>query len=367
MDTNVVAPFAPVPCRAITPTAVSWLWEPYLARGKLAVLDGDPGTGKSFVTLDLAARVSSGAVLPGGGPAGEPGGVLLLNAEDDARDTIRPRLTAAGGDPDRVRVFFAPGIEREMWPTFPDDVAHLEAAVRATDAKLVVIDPLMAFLSPSAVANADQGARLALSPLAQLAARTGAAVVLVRHLRKSGGANAIYRGSGSVGIVGAARTGLMIARHPDDPDLRVLTQSKTNIGPVGPSLGFRLARGAGGESVVEWAGPVDVSADELFGSSVAQSAGARARGRAGDWLKQFLAGGARRAAEVADAARAAGIPARTLDRAKALAGARSQQRATPNGSEWWWFDPAVERARQREAMKEIDEAAALLFRCKPPS
>src|SRR5204862_159522 len=95
---------ASVRCADIAPAAVSWLWEPYLARGKLAVLDGDPGTGKSFFTVDLAARVSSGAHMPCGGPAGPPASVLLLNAEDDARDTIRPRVSAAAGAPDRVRV-----------------------------------------------------------------------------------------------------------------------------------------------------------------------------------------------------------------------------------------------------------------------
>src|SRR5687767_8209686 len=94
-----------VKCADITPASVSWLWKPYLARGKLAVLDGDPGTGKSFVTIDLAARITTGVPMPGAPAArSEPGSVLLLNAEDDARDTIRPRVAAAGGDPDRVRV-----------------------------------------------------------------------------------------------------------------------------------------------------------------------------------------------------------------------------------------------------------------------
>src|SRR3954467_6889143 len=104
------APFAGVRCADITSANMSWLWEPYLARGKLAVLDGDPGTGKSFVTIDLAARITRELEMLGGKPAARPGAVLLLNAEDDATDTIQPRVVAAGCDPDRVRILAAPGL-----------------------------------------------------------------------------------------------------------------------------------------------------------------------------------------------------------------------------------------------------------------
>lgn len=338
--------FAPIKCADVTPTAVSWLWEPYLARGKLAVLDGDPGTGKSFVTVDLAARVSAGLPLPCGSP-GKAGSVLLLNAEDDARDTIRPRLIAAGADPDRVRLFFAPGLGMEWWPRFPDDIHQLERAIYETAAALVVIDPMMAFLPREVSANNDQSVRLALSPLARLAAETDACILLVRHLRKSGGASAIYRGSGSIGIVGAVRTGLMIARHPDEPELRVFALSKTNIGPPGRSLGFRLERNsASGPTFVKWTGALDVTADDLFGASVPLRAGQRTRERAAEWLRAFLADGPRRAPEVIEAARTAGIPERTLNRVKAMIDVRSDAVKTGDKIEWWWRDPEAERARR---------------------
>jgi hypothetical protein len=145
--------------------------------------------------------------MPGAADAGPPAGVLLLNAEDDARDTIRPRVAAAGGDPERLRVFAAPGLGLDRMPQFPNDLGPLEDAIRDSAAALVVIDPMMAFFPPDVSANNDQSVRTALTPLAALAADTDACILLVRHLRKSGGASAIYRGSGSIGIMGAVRTG----------------------------------------------------------------------------------------------------------------------------------------------------------------
>jgi hypothetical protein len=169
-----------------------------------------------------------------------------------------------------------------------------------------------------------------------------------------------------MGIVGAVRTGLMVARHPDDADLRVLTVSKTNVGPPGRSLGFRLGRSAGcGETVVEWTGPVDVSAVELFGSSVPARAGVGPRERAGEWLREFLSEGERRAAEVEAAARAAGIPERTLRRVKKTVGVVSAATSQEGKVEWWWRDPAADRAREAAGREEVRMAAALLYGNRP--
>jgi hypothetical protein len=376
-------PFTGVRCADVTSAEVSWLWEPYLARGKLAVLDGDPGTGKSFVTVDLACRISRGLSMPGAASATqEPASVLLLNAEDDARDTIRPRVLAANGDPDRVRIFAAPGIGLERVPRFPEDFAALEAAVHETRAALVVIDPMMAFFPPDVCANNNQAICTALMPFSAMAANTGACVLLVRHLRKSGGASAIYRGVGSIGILGAVRTGLMVARHPDDPELRVLSLTKTNIGPPGQSLGFRLERNeASGQTVVNWTGPLDVTTDDLFGACVPLRAGFRTRERAAEWLRECLANGERRATEVYEAARAAGIPSRTLERVKTTVGVKSNAVSNGGRIEWWWSDPKadcavfdeiaeIERtlmaglARQRAARKEAPKPPAP--KPKPP-
>jgi len=249
-------------------------------------------------------------------------------------------VSAAAADPDRVRVLAAPGLGLDRLPRFPDDLAALEAAVRESAAALVVIDPMMAFFPPEVCANNDQCVRTALTPLAALAAETDACVVLVRHLRKAGGPSAIYRGSGSIGIMGAVRTGLLVARHPDDPDLRVLAATKTNVGPPGRSLGFRLVRSeTSGQTVVEWVGPLDVSADDLFGPGVPLRAGSRSRERAAEWLRRFLADGPRRAPDVLREAQAAGIAERTLDRVKAAVGIRSEAVKRDDRVEWYWRDP----------------------------
>ncbi|HJZ56752.1 MAG TPA: AAA family ATPase [Gemmataceae bacterium] len=325
-------------CADLTPAPVHWLWKPYIARGKLAILDGDPGTGKSFVTLDLAARLGRGDRLPDGQPLDRPHVTLLLNAEDDATDTILPRAAAAGAELGRLHVI-APGLGLPHPPQFPEDLPALEALIYEHCADLVVIDPVMAFLQREVWANSDQSVRRALTPLAALAADTGCAVLLVRHLTKTGGSKAIYRGSGSIGIMGAVRTGLMVGRHPDDPELRVLTMPKTNIGLPARSLGFRLVGDtASGQGRLEWVGPVDLSADELC---VTERDRTRPRDRAKEWLKQQLAGGTRKAGEIEAAAAASGIAARTLDRAKAALGVISEQRREGERSEWWWHDPAV--------------------------
>ena len=231
---SAVAPFVGVRCADITSAGVSWLWEPYLACArKLAILDGDPGTGKSFLTLDLASRITRGLPMPDDAAGTTAASVLLLNAEDDARDTIRPRVLAANGDAERIHIFAAPGIGLERIPRFPDDLAAFEVAVRKTQPALVVIDPMMAFFAADVCASNNQVISTALLPLSALAAETGACILLVRHLRKSGGASAIYRGLGSIGILGAVRTALMIARHPDDPELCVYLRNRrrTSVRP----------------------------------------------------------------------------------------------------------------------------------------
>ena len=329
------------PCADIDPAPICWLWKPYLARGKLGVLDGDPGTGKSFVTVDLAARLSRGGPLPDGQPLARPNVTLLLNAEDDWADTVRPRAAAAGADLARVFVAGSPFCADPL-PTFPDCMDGVRRLVVTHHVDLLVIDPMMAFFPPRACANSDQRIRQALAPLAGLAASTGCAVLLVRHLSKSAGTNAVYRGSGSIGILGSARTGLLLARHPDDPDLRVLAMTKTNLGPPAASLGFRLTAGAGeGGAALRWTGPVDLTADELCGAQAA-TASRRPRERAAAFLTAALAGGPRPVAELEALAAARGLCWKTVERARHTLGVITQQVRTQDAHGWLWRLPSLD-------------------------
>ncbi|MFL6114876.1 MAG: AAA family ATPase, partial [Catenulispora sp.] len=301
----------------------------------LAILDGDPEMGKSLLTIDLIARLGRGGPFPDGAAVARPGTSVLLSAEDDAADTIRPRAEAAGADLSRLVL---PDFGGRL-PRFPEDVPDLEGLVRHCGAELLVIDPLMAFLPPRVAANLDQCVRQALTPLAGLAARTGCAVVFLRHLTKTGRDRAVYRGQGSVGIVAAVRTALFAAARPGDPGGRVLAVAKHNLGRRPPALGYRVVESPAGQPVVEWAGPVDLTADEACRTEPA--GGVRPRDRAGVWLKQELATGPRPAAELYAAAAAAGIPERTLERAKAALGVSSHRTYdyTSGRGEWYWYDP----------------------------
>ena len=205
-------------------------------------------------------------------------------------------------------------------------------------ADLVVIDPVMAFLPPEVAATADQCVRQVLTPLAVAADRADCAVLLVRHLRKAGAAKAMYRGLGSVGIIGACRTGLLAAHHPADPERRVLAVTKTNLAGPAPSLGFRLTADGSGRSVVEWTGPADVSADALFERLPAPL---RPRDRASDWLRGELANGPRKAADLLAAAAAAGIPEATLRRAKADLKTATHLVHGEAERAWYWYDPTA--------------------------
>jgi AAA domain len=266
---------------------IHWLWRPYLACGKLALLDGDPGAGKSLLTADLAARLTRGRRMPDGTWRPRKANVLFLNAEDALDDTLRPRLDAAGAD--LTRVFCLGGVQVEIADgaemSFPASFTALRRAVVAHEIELVVIDPMMAFFKPEVAANSDQVMRVALAPLA---ARSGASVLLVRQLTKHGGRKALYRGGGSIGIIGAIRTALFLGRCPREPDRRILAMTKSNIGPTAPALACRLAEEAG-RPRVQWLGECDATADELCrppltrGGAGSGHGGRMAAGGAGGW------------------------------------------------------------------------------------
>ncbi|HKB38211.1 MAG TPA: AAA family ATPase, partial [Gemmataceae bacterium] len=173
------------PISQLTPRSVAWLWPARLALGKLALLEGDPGLGKSLLALDLCARLSTGRPFPDSDVPLDAGTVIVLNAEDDEQDTIRPRLQAMGADLDRIFVLHLD----EAGPSLrlPGQTDLLEAALERTRARLVVLDPIVAFLESSGCQNSDQAVRRALLPLARLAGKYGCVILLIRHLNKHGG------------------------------------------------------------------------------------------------------------------------------------------------------------------------------------
>jgi hypothetical protein len=246
-----------------------WLWKPRLAFGKINIIDGDPGRGKSMLGLDIAARASSGNPMPDGtlGTRGaERLGVVLLSAEDDLEDTVRPRWLEAGGDETKLLHLFMFEDEsgKERIVTIPNNTEVLERAVERMDAGVVIVDPLAAFWSPGVRTDADTEVRQALNPLKDMAERLDVAVILVRHLNKSGGANAIYRGAGSIGIIGAARSGILIGKHPEDDSIRVAAPSKINIAKEAPALTYTIASKSEDEPPkIIWGDEIDLRADEL--------------------------------------------------------------------------------------------------------
>lgn len=267
----------------VEPKPVRWLWKNRVPLGKITVIDGDPGTSKSTLTNDIAARVATGREMPDGS-TGIEGGVVMLNAEDDPSDTIGPRLIAAGADPRRVVLLGTSTSGAAAEPlTFPDDLDQVRAAIDRVDASLVVVDPLMAYLGGKTDSHKDQDVRRVLAQLSELANDTGAAVVIVRHLNKmSGIGNPIYRGGGSIGIIGAARSGLLVAFEPLDNSLRVVASTKSNLGREPRSIAFRIGVDeevvAGGEvPFINWEGYIDRIAADLVAPPKKPPSGQQAR------------------------------------------------------------------------------------------
>jgi hypothetical protein len=276
--------------------------------------------------------------------------VVLLSAEDGLADTIRPRLDAAGADLDRVVAltgvrYLDPeaGEILERMPALPGDVSRLRYAVDQVDAALVVIDPLMAYLGGDVNSYRDQDVRRALAPLSAMAQATGAAVILVRHLTKGGGANALYRGGGSIGIIGAARIGFTVARDPDDDQRVIVAGTKANIATIPPSLAYRLTNAPEhGCARVAWEpAPVGYTAMDLLCAAAETPDERGDRRDAAEWLRCYLVdeGGSAAVADILKAARVEGISDRTLRRARSSIGASAQRAGFPARSVWQ-IDPA---------------------------
>jgi hypothetical protein len=320
------------PLSEIEPERIEWLWPRRIPKGKITVLDGDPDNGKSVLTTDLAARVTAGLDLPDGTKT-EAAGAVIVSAEDGASDTIRPRFDAAGGDPNRALLL---GDDEPF--AIPGDIPRLERAVRQVKAALVVIDPIMAFLSGDVNSNRDQDVRRALTPLKRMAERTGAAVILVRHLNKSQGGNPLYRGGGSIGIIGAARSGMVVGPHPDSDDLRVLAGQKNNLSLPPRSLAYSIETAQNGSARISYKGFSEATAAQLLRVPEDEEEKS-ALFEAKEFLSSELARTPVTAKAIKKIAREAEISERTLRRAKQVLGVRSEKES--DGS-WTWSLPDKE-------------------------
>ena len=247
----------------VEPEAVRWLWPGRIALGKVTIVSGDPGLGKSFLTLDLARRVSLGLPWPDSAESAAPiGSTLLLSAEDGLADTIRPRLDAMNADVSRIYALeTARRADGSLTPfSLKDDLPMLEEMLQTlADCRLIVIDPVTAYLGETDDHKNSQ-VRGLLAPLSDLAGRHGVAVVLVSHLNKSSGGKALYRSMGSLAFMAAARSGFVVVRDRDDPRSRLFLPVKNNLGAEAPGLSYTLDSG-----LLSWReGSISLTADEAM-------------------------------------------------------------------------------------------------------
>jgi putative DNA primase/helicase len=332
-----------VPMARIEPVELAFLWPSKLPLGKVSQFAGDGGVGKSFLSMDIATRVSLGSWWPDGSGQAPFGSVLILNSEDAADDTIRPRLDAMGADVSKIYFLEAIqiGDEYERAFSLKDDIERLsEVAEELGDLKLIIIDPISSYLAGTDSHNSGD-IRAALDPLKVLAERTGAAVLLINHLNKGSGA-AIHRTCGSVAITAMTRTSWAIAKDRDDPLRRLVLPIKSNIGPDEHGMAYRIVDGR-----LEWEiSPVSISADEALEHNPKRNGKPRAIELAEKWLREYLAHGDQESEELLQAAEKAGHSRRTIFRVKEKIGFNAYKDGVKNGR-WFWpkLEPIAEECQ----------------------
>ncbi|HXI43536.1 MAG TPA: AAA family ATPase [Bryobacteraceae bacterium] len=329
---------------------VHWLWPGRIARGKLTIIAGNPGLGKSQITASIAAVVTKGGRWPVDGERCEPGTVLFLSAEDDPADTLRPRLEAAGADLRRIHFvdgvivgYTVDGNRTNRAFSLQDDVRALDSKLtELSDVAAVVIDPISAYLG-GADSHKNAEIRGLLVPLSELAARHNSAIIGVSHLTKAAGTQALMRVTGSLAFIAAARAGYLVTPDQQDKTRRFFLPLKNNLGPDATGLAFTIqgatvtsAAGPVATSLVEWESePVSITADEAMQAEM--PAQTSALDEAKDWLRQTLADGPMAAGELFDLAESEGIAKKTLERASKVLGVEKVKQAMDSG--WFWSLP----------------------------
>lgn len=311
---------------------VDWLWTNRIPIGRLTLLDGDPGSGKSFLSLEIASRVSKGEALPFGGQKRAPANVLLMSCEDGYSDTVRPRLDRLGADVSRIAI---PNPHKGLSTTMLN-ASFIEQAVKELGPALVVIDPIVAFAGRKNTDKANDVREL-LSPLMSIAERYAFACLVIRHFTKQVDAKAMYRGGGSVDFMAACRCAFIIVESEDEPTMRVLAQVKNSIGAKSPSVSFCID-----ENGFCWGDHVAANADELLATNRSDN---RRREKvqleaAELFLSETLSNGPMPSNTIKIKAEAAGISDKTLWRAKETLSIKASKERGSMGGEWWWRLPS---------------------------
>ncbi|PIR53000.1 hypothetical protein COU76_03425 [Candidatus Peregrinibacteria bacterium CG10_big_fil_rev_8_21_14_0_10_49_10] len=324
---------------------VDWLWFQRIPKGKLTIIEGDPGQGKSWLSLAITSAVTCGTHFPGQPPRKEiiPADVLLLAAEDGAADTIRPRLEVMGANLERVSILLAvkdsEGQERHL--SLVEDLSAVDKALSEGQYGLVIVDPLNAYLGTQLDTHKDAAMRGVLTPLTRLAEKYNIALVCIRHLTKSAREKTIYRGQGSIAYTAAARVVHLVGTSPDNKEERVMVCTKNNLCPLPPSFAFEISG-----TEFKWKGEVDVDVERLL---KADKDGRRtALENAMDFLSEALAERPRPAKDVMADAEHAGISERTLKRAKKELNVQANREGGSKGH-WIWSLPVdVKESKSEE-------------------
>ncbi len=332
----------------VVPEAISWLWPDRIAKGKLTLIIGDPGQGKGLLTLDLAARATTGKAWPGEVEVRSPGSVILLTPEDDPGDTIRPRLDVSGADTSRIHIVLSvmsgAGLKQERSFTLADDVEHLKTLVEELgDCVLIIIDPLSAYFGTEKDSYKDTHVRALMMPLVQLAASTGVAIMCVSHMNKAQG-SAVTRGMGSIGFTAVARTVWMLEKSPKDNDVRVLLPVKCNITKDNQAAAFRVVPKLHPalnslQPAIEWIeGDFEMTADQFLAMQGTINRPDKLS-EAEEFLNSRLAGGPVAASELLEEAESEGISGRTLQRAKGSLNIKVEKGSGVLNGPWKWSLP----------------------------
>ncbi len=298
---------------------VSWLWYPFIPYGKLTIIQGDPGDGKTTLVLNIAAWLSKGKGLDSEMKLSEPVNVIYQSAEDGLADTVKPRLELAGADCERILVID----EKEKSLSMVDE--RLEKAIVQTKARMLILDPIQAYLGGGMDMNRANEARDMTKKLGALAEKHQCAIVLIGHMNKAAGNKAAYRGMGSIDFFAVARSVLLVGRVEGEPNIRAVVQIKNNLAAFGHPKAFALS-----EDGFQWLGDYEITADEVLGGIVPK---ANKMEQAKRLLRELaLTTDAIQSNEIFDMADEQGISKRTLENAKREFGIRARK----INNSWYW-------------------------------